>query len=799
MSLSKTLPFRKPSEIARPVSRVSEIKPVNPSVAMVNLSLPTRIATIGNYLPRQCGIATFTTDLCDALAAEYGSERLFALPVNDPESEYSYPERVRFELTEEELASYERAAEFLNFTNVDLVCVQHEYGIFGGTAGSHILELLRNLRMPIVTTLHTVLREPNTEQHRVMVELAALSDRLVVMSEHSSKFLQEIFRVPAAKIDVIPHGVPNLAFVDPNFFKDRFGVGGKPVLLTFGLLSPNKGVETVIEAMPHILSHNPDVMYVVAGATHPHIRRREGDRYRESLQSLAKNLGVEKNVIFHNRFVSPEEMMEFIGAADIYITPYKNEAQVVSGTLAYALGAGKAVISTPYWHALELLDQRRGVLVPFQDPKAIADQTIWLLENEAERHAMRKRAYLYSRNMVWKSVAQDYMRSFQRARAERLWNPRLASPNAGSNSLLSLPAVKLNHLSRMTDDTGIFQHAVFTVPNQHEGYTTDDNARALIVCILAEQLGVKCETEAKKLSSRYLAFLWLAFNSANGRFRNFLSYERQWQESQGSEDSHGRALWALGSAVNQAVEEDLRGLAGRLFELALPAVLGFTSPRAWAFSLFGLQQYLDRFPGDRSAQRQRDALASKLLHIYEVTRTPGWNWFEEGLAYCNANLSHALLLAGARSSNKEWLTAGLQSIEWLVAQQRCSMHGHFVPIGSLGFYPKSGDKARFDQQPVEACATVSACLEAYRATGDDCWLTQAWTAFNWFLGDNDLKTALYDASSGGCRDGLHPDRANENQGAESTLSFLMALLEMQQLQHIGPTAGTPSGIKMGSI
>ncbi len=782
MSSSKTLPFRKPLGIVGSVGHVSEIKAVNPFVATVNLSLPSRIATIGNYLPRQCGIATFTTDLCDAMAIEYGSERLFALPVNDPESEYSYPERVRFELTEQELASYERAAEFLNFTNVDLVCVQHEYGIFGGAAGGHILELLRNLRMPIVTTLHTVLREPNPEQHRVMVELAELSDRLIVMSQHSSKFLQEIFQVAAAKIDVIPHGVPNLAFVDPNFFKDRFGVGGKSVLLTFGLLSPNKGVETVLEALPHILARNPNVIYIVAGATHPHIRRREGDRYRESLQSLAKDLGVEKNVIFHNRFVSPEEMMEFIGSADIYITPYKNEAQVVSGTLAYALGAGKAVISTPYWHALELLDQRRGILVPFHDPKAIADQTIWLLENEAERHAMRKRAYLYSRNMVWKSVAQDYMRSFQRARAERMWNPRLVSPNVGSSNLLSLPAVKLNHLGRMTDDTGIFQHAVFAIPNQHEGYTTDDNARALLVSILAEQLGVEGEAKAKKLSSQYLAFLWLAFNSANGRFRNFLSYERQWLESQGSEDSHGRALWALGSAVNQTVDEDLRGLAGRLFELALPAVPGFTSPRAWAFSLFGIQQYLDRFPGDRSAQRQRDALANKLLHIYEVTRTPGWNWFEEGLAYCNANLSQALLLAGARSSNKEWLTAGLQSIEWLVSQQRCSMHGHFVPIGSLGFYRKSGDKARFDQQPVEAGATVSACLEAHRATGDHRWLTQAWSAFNWFLGDNDLKTALYDATTGGCRDGLHPDRANENQGAESTLSFLMALLEMQQLQ-----------------
>ena len=785
MSLPKTLPFRRPLGATGLVPQLSESKQAKPFDTPVNLSLPSRVAIIGNYLPRQCGIATFTTDLCDAVSAEYGTDRFFALPVNDPESSYDYPERVRFELTEEEFASYQRAAEFLNFTNVDLVCVQHEYGIFGGPAGSHILELLRNLSMPIVTTLHTVLREPNPDQHRVMVELAELSDRLIVMSQHSSQFLQEVFRVPAAKIDVIPHGVPNLAFVDPNFFKDRFGVGGKSVLLTFGLLSPNKGVETVLHALPRILSHNSNVTYIIAGATHPHIRRREGDKYRESLQLLAKDLGVEKNVIFHNRFVSPEEMMEFIGSADIYITPYKNEAQVVSGTLAYALGAGKAVISTPYWHALELLDQGRGVLVPFNDQNAIAEQTIRLLENEAERHAMRKRGYLHSRNMVWKSVAQDYMRSFQRARAERMWNPRLVSPNTvGVNHVLSLPPVNLNHLSRMTDDMGMLQHAVFAVPNHHEGYTTDDNARALIVAILAEQLGAEGHAEAKDLASRYLGFLWLAFNSANGRFRNFLSYDRQWQESQGSEDSHGRALWALGSAINQTVDEGLRGLAGRLLELALPAALSFTSPRAWAFTLFGIQAYLDRFPGDRSAQRQRAILADKLLNIYQVTHTPDWNWFEDSLVYSNARLSQALVLAGSRTSNQPWLSAGLESLGWLGTQQQCTVSGYFVPIGSQGFYPKTGEKARFDQQPVEAGATVSACLEAYRATGDRHWRTEAWAAFNWFLGDNDLKTVLYDASTGGCRDGLHPDRANENQGAESTLSFLIALLEMKQLRDV---------------
>ena len=375
-------------------------------------SLPSRIAVIGNYLPRQCGIATFTTDLCAAISAEYGTARLLALPVNDTEEGYDYPARVRWSLAQDDLRSYQEAAEFLNFNNIDMVCLQHEYGIFGGPAGSHILQLLRGLKMPVVTTLHTVLREPNPDQLVVMEEIAELSDRLIVMSQLSSQFLQEIFKVPGSKIDMVPHGVPDLPFLDPNFYKDRFGVEGKAVLLTFGLLSPNKGIENVIQALPQILSKHKNVVYIVAGATHPHVLRREGDRYRNHLQALAKEVGVEANVIFHNRFVSPEEMVEFIGAADIYITPYRHEAQVVSGTLAYALGAGKAIISTPYWHAIELLDDRRGALVPFQDPDAIARKTVELLDTPAIRHAMRKRAYLFAREMVWKRVAQGYMAKF---------------------------------------------------------------------------------------------------------------------------------------------------------------------------------------------------------------------------------------------------------------------------------------------------------------------------------------------------------------------------------------------------
>ena len=755
-------------------------------------SLPSRIAVIGNYLPRQCGIATFTTDLCAAIATEFSAIRLLALPVDDTEEGYDYPERVRWSLAQNDLSSYRKAAEFLNFSNVDMVCLQHEFGIFGGPAGSNIVELLRGLKMPVVSTLHTILREPDEFQWNAMEEITSLSDRLIVMSQLSSQFLQEIYKVPASKIDMVPHGVPDLPFLDPNFYKDGFGVGGKAVLLTFGLLSPNKGIENVIKALPNILAKHKNVVYIVAGATHPHILRREGDDYRKQLQALAKDEGVGDNVIFHDRFVSPQEMQQFIGAADIYITPYRHEAQVVSGTLAYALGAGKAIISTPYWHALELLDGRRGALVPFQNPDAIALKTIELLDTPAVRHAMRKRAYQYARRMTWEKVAQGYMNSFARVRKDRMHTPRVQySDQVQLKQLDHLPELKLNHLSRMTDDTGLMQHAIFTLPNNGEGYTTDDNARALIFEVSLADYGRRCTTHAGApavaLDSafRYLAFLEHAFNPTNGRFRNFLGYDRQWLEDAGSEDCHGRSVWALGTVLGRSKDQGLRSAAGRLFEFALPVVTAFHSPRAWAYSLLGIQEYLDAYPGDRHAARIKSSLSLRLLEMYESVRTPEWQWFEDVLAYGNARLPQALLVVGAACGDERMQSAGLESLTWLMQVQRSQGHNHFVPIGSQGFYHRGGERARFDQQPLEAAGAVSACLQAYRITGATAWRDHAWSAFNWFLGENDLRVSLYDPANGGCRDGLHPDRPNENQGAESTLSFLMALLEMRSLESYG--------------
>jgi glycosyltransferase involved in cell wall biosynthesis len=752
-----------------------------------DLPSPTikRIAFIGNYLPRQCGIATFTTDLCEAIAAEYPDTNCMALPVNDIEEGYPYPPRVRFELAEKDVESYRRAADFLNINNVDMVSLQHEYGIFGGRAGSHILTLLRELRMPVVTTLHTVLQDPDVDQRRVLEEIASRSDRLVVMSERGEEFLHEIYGVPPEKIDLIPHGIPDVPFVDPSFFKDQFGVEGKTVLLSFGLLSPNKGIETVINALPAILEKHPNVVYIILGATHPNVLRHDGEAYRLSLQWLAQERGVEGQVIFYNRFVTAEELNEFIGAADIYITPYLDVKQIVSGTLAYTLGAGKAVVSTPYWYAEEMLAEERGALIPFRDPVALAEEINCLLDDDPIRHAMRKRAYLRGRDMIWPQVAQRYMESFQRARVGRRYGaPASYAVKPLDRRPIELPPLKLDHLRRMTDDTGILQHAMFTVPNYKEGYCIDDNARALIVSVYLEELG---HAAAFELASRYLAFITYAFNAETGRFRNFMDYGRNWLEESGSDDSHGRALWALGMVLGRSNKPALQNIAGWLFEQSLPPILETTSPRAWAFAIVGIHEYLRRFEGDRRAGQVRDELAGRLLALYRQHRTDDWRWFEDTLAYCNAVLPQALIMCGQWLPNGEMTEAGLESLGWLAELQRSAPDGgHFVPIGSNGFYRRGGERARFDQQPIEARAMVSASLEAYRSTGDARWRKEVRRAFEWFLGRNDLNLSLYDPNTGGCYDGLHPDRVNKNQGAESTLAFLQTLLELRLSENTSP-------------
>ncbi len=745
---------------------------------METTPLTSHLAFLGDYIPRRCGIATFTADICEAIAEEFPKTKCIVGSVNDREEGYDYPTRVRFEFEEKEIASYHRAAEFLNINNVQVISVQHEFGIYGGPAGSYLLELLRKVRMPVVTTLHTVLQDPNPDQRAVMAELDVLSNRFIVMADRGRHLLETVYGVSPDKIDLIPHGVIDLPFMDSNFYKDEFGVEGKTVLLTFGLLSPNKGIEMVIKAMPAILAEHPDVVYIVLGATHPNLLASEGEKYRTMLEDLAKNLGVQDQVIFHNRFVALEELKEFIGAADIYLTPYLNEAQVTSGTLAYTFGAGKAIISTPYWHAQELLAEDRGILVPFSDAGAIARSVNAILSEPTRMTAMRKRAWKQGRDMIWPVVARRYMESFNRARESI--SEASAVVNIQPPEPLPMPQLKLDHLFTMSDHTGIFQHAIYNVPNFHEGYCTDDNARAFIFTVLLKELG-DTSKEVDRLSSSYLAFLWYAFDGNTCRFRNFMSYSRQWLELHGSEDSHARALWAVATALGRSGNSAHRNLCALMFQRGLPPVARFSSPRAWAFSLIAIHEYLRTLSGDRVVAQMRDTLTTMLVDLYRANSSPKWKWFERIATYDNAKLSHALILSGYWTSQGETLEIGLESLRWLLDAQT-SADGHFAPIGCHGFWPRGGEKARFDQQPLEAHAMISACLEAFFVTRDEFWLVSARRCFDWFLGRNDLGLPLYDESTGGCRDALLQDHLNQNEGAESSLAFYLSWVELRRAE-----------------
>jgi len=740
------------------------------------------VAVIGNYLPRQCGIATFTTDLVESIAAEAPDINCWAAVMNDKPEGYPYPDQVRFEINQNRLSDYRVASQFINISQTDIVSLQHEYGLFGGPAGSHLLKLLGDLRMPVVTTLHTVLKDPATEYRDVMGKLSDLSDKLVVMSHKACDFLKDIYGVPEEKITFIHHGIPDTPFIDSSFYKDKFGVEGKKVLLTFGLLSPNKGIEDVLRALPAVIEKHPDVVYIILGATHPQVLKLHGDAYRLMLQQLVRKLDIGEHVIFQNRFVALKELCEFLGIADIYVTPYLEEAQITSGTLAYAMGTGKAVISTPYWYAAEMLAEGRGRIVPFRDPHALAEQISGLFDNDAERHAIRKKAYTFCREAVWKEVARKYLQVFSEARQNRIRKPRPRHSyveNITAITNFELPDIKLDHLKALTDDTGILQHATYTIPHRTHGYCTDDNARALLVAAMGQKYLSTTGLGLDLLSGHYLGFLLYAYNEENGRFRNFMTYSRQWMEETGSEDSHGRALWCLGKAVSFLDDPGHLATNATLFRKALQTAENFHSPRAVAFCLVGIHAYLQKFSGDSEVGRIRKVLADRLFDQYTKNATDDWPWLEDTLNYANGKLPHALLLSGHSMQRNDMITMGLTSLKWLLSIQTES--NHFVPVGSNGWYEKGGSKARFDQQPVEANAMIDACVEAFNITRDRKWFDNAVMSFNWYLGHNDLNMSLYDPKTGGCRDGLMADGINQNQGAESSLAWLHSLMTLQKL------------------
>jgi glycosyltransferase involved in cell wall biosynthesis len=736
------------------------------------------VGFIGNYLPRRCGIATFTHDIHQAVLAARPGLETSVVAMTDPGRSYDYPANVSFEVREETIDDYARAAKFLNTVGSDVVCLQHEYGIFGGEAGGNIIELLSRLQMPIVTTLHTVLAEPTPTQRDVMRQIIDASAKIIVMSEKAYEFLRSVHDVSARKIEIIPHGIPDFPFLEPHLAKAKFGFEGKTIILTFGLLSPNKGIEFMLDAMPSIIESCPNAVYVILGATHPNLVRHQGEAYRDSLTARVRELGIEDHVVFFNQFVEQATLLNFISMCDVYVTPYLNEAQMTSGTLAYSFGLGKAVVSTPYWHAKELLSDGRGILVPFRDAEAISKEIAGLLTNDVRRHSMRKRAYAAGRSMTWAQTAKRYLAVFETVR-ERT-RPEISlpvDPIVSGSSGQAIPEVRIGHFLSLCDSTGMLQHAIHSVPDRAHGYCVDDNARALLFSSALVSSGETRLPEA--ITARFAAFIQHAWNPDTHRFRNFMSYDRRWLEESGSEDSHGRTLWALAVCAREDTDLSRRRWAVELFKTALPAVEEFSSPRAWAFTLLGLDTYCTLFGGDLFANRVRRLLADRLMSLFSATQTKDWLWFEDLLAYDNARLPQALIQTGLATQTRPYVEVGLRSLRWLMSLQTTSS-GCFRPVGTKSFGRLRQKPAAFDQQPIEASATIAACIAAWHADGGAEWPAGAMRAFGWFLGENDLQTALIDPDTGSCSDGLHPDRANENKGAESTLSYLLGLVEIRQ-------------------
>jgi glycosyltransferase involved in cell wall biosynthesis len=739
-----------------------------------------RVAFIGNHLPRRCGIATFTHDLHRAVSTSHQHLETCVVAMTNPGCAYDYPPAVRFQIREEMIEDYARAAELLNDASFDVVSLQHEYGIFGGEAGGSIVELLSRLEMPVVTTLHTVLADPTPIQRDVMRQIIDTSAKIVIMSETAREFLRSVHDVPVHKIEVIPHGIPDFPFLETHHAKAEAGFEGKTVILTFGLLSPNKGIEIMLDAMPSIVKSCPNAVYVILGATHPNLVRTQGEAYRDFLTARVQELGIGNHVVFFNQFVDQSTLLNFIAMCDVYVTPYLNEAQMTSGTLAYSFGLGKAVVSTPYWHAKELLGDGRGILVPFGDAKALSTEIVGLLANDVRRHAVRKRAYAASRSMTWIQTAKRYLTVFDIARENiRPGTSHPINAIASGHKGNIMPEMQVAHFLSLCDDTGMIQHAVHSVPNRSHGYCVDDNARALLFSCALSSSG---ETQLPEtMTTRFAAFIQHAWNPDSCRFRNFMSYDRRWLEESGSEDSHGRTLWALAECAHEDTDPSCRRWAAALFRTALPAVREFSSPRAWAFSLLGLDAYCTLVGEDLLANHMRRLLADRLMSLFSATETKDWVWFEDLLAYDNARLSQALIQTGLTTRTRPYLEVGLRSLRWLMSLQTTSS-GCFRPVGTKSFGRLRQKPEAFDQQPIEASATISACLAAWRAEGGAEWPAGAMRAFGWFLGENDLQTTLIDPETGGCSDGLHPDRLNENKGAESVLSYLLGLVEIRRFK-----------------
>ena len=746
------------------------------------------VAFIGNYVPRQCGIATFTADISTWVKSALSPQSdVFVVAMNDRPEGYAYPPMVRFEVQAGNPRDYPRAADYLNMSDIDLVCLQHEFGIYGGPRGIYVADLLRDLRKPVVATVHTVLPDPEPDRLRAMNEVAELSDAIVVMSRKSVDFLEEYYGVPREKVHMIHHGVPDMPFADADDYKPRWGLEGKTVLLTFGLLHPRKGIEYMIRAMPQIVERIGDVVYVVLGATHPPVKRTEGEKYRFFLKNLARDLGVEDNVVFYDRFVSLEELTHFLSACDIYVTPYLDLNQIVSGTLAYAMGLGKPVISTPYYYAVELLSEGRGIVVPAQEPDAMGEATLDLLGDPARMEEMRRKAYALGRKMIWKQVSREYVDLFEKVIAGRKALPAVATAAHRKPILLrDLPRPRLDHLVRMTDATGIIHAAHFDIPDRSSGYYTEDNALALEASVLAH---VQSDDETSRgLARTYLGLLQY-LQREDGTFHDHLGYDKSFADQVDGQECQGKALAALGMTI--ALEEDdaLVSFAKLVFDDALKGP-DLSYARAQAYAICGCYQYLTRFGGASLPSAALERMAGELADAYELNASEGWEWFEDELTYANGLMPRALLLAYRLTREERYRQIAIESLGFLT--RTCYADGYFDLVGDQGFYRRGGERAKFNQLPIEATSLTEAYIDAFTVEGDDRYLELARAAFEWFLGRNALNQPLYDFADFSCSDSLMLHGVSPNKGAEATIQWLLALLRAQTSLHVGPLEAADS-------
>jgi glycosyltransferase involved in cell wall biosynthesis len=743
---------------------------------------PLGVAFVGTYPPRRCGIATFTRDLAQAMGTS-GQIRPLVVALTDAGGQYEYADPVKYEIRQGGKGDYARAAELINYSDARLVSLQHEHGIFGGDDGAYVLDLLEALRVPTIATLHTVLKTPSESQREVIRRIARQAAGLVVMSKVARDLLDRSYGISGPNVHVIAHGVPQMVPRDQEHLKLGFGVAGRPMLLTFGLLGPGKGIETVIRALPDAIAAFPDLVYFIVGATHPMVVRHQGEAYRTTLEREAERLGVRDHVVFRDQFVSVEELCSYLQAADIFISPYANEAQVTSGALTYAMGAGTAVVSTPYWHAQEVLAGGCGRLFPFGDSQALSQVVKELLGSPSALERVRAAAFEFTRPMIWPRIGQAYLDLGARLIAQTPSVPRRRKNLRAS----SLPELRLDHLLRLTDDTGIIQHATFSVPARQSGYCVDDNARALLVALRADRL--LRTTETRRLVTSYLSFLHAA-QTDQGGFVNMMSYARNFEVGSSSEDCIGRAVWALGTTAQVAGDDGCRLLARSMLERALPATRNL-GPRGSALAMLGLTSFLEAENGHQAALSALTSLGGELVRRYQEEATPEWRWFEPSLTYDNAILPLALFRAYGVTGDRSVLRVAREALEFL--EEVCFEGDRLVLVGNAGWHSRGKTKPHADEQAIDAAAFVLAFAGAYQAAADQHYLRRMRQAFSWFLGANRLNLPLYDFSTGGCRDGLGAGEANQNQGAESTLSFLMSLLAMMELADQGLENGTTVG------